>query len=127
MDTDNCINLIAAIIVGGGTLFLGIMAWRTIRQTRSIQKRERKERKLITIVEWATDIAKCETSVPLTPLPIVELIKSLPQLDKTKVDMIFEYHNRNPRINLIMRYQNLDAMGKRMVLISKSLDKQLKT
>ena len=56
MDIDNWINLIAAILVGGGTLFLGIMAWRTIRQTRSIQKAEKRERLLNEILNWIIDI-----------------------------------------------------------------------
>ena len=56
MTTDNLINLIAAILVGGGTFFLGIMAWRTIRQTRSVQKAEKRERLLNEIIEWARSI-----------------------------------------------------------------------
>lgn len=56
MDTDNWINLIAAIIVGVGTLFLGIMAWRTICQTRNIQKADKRERILNEIIDWVSDI-----------------------------------------------------------------------
>ena len=52
MSTSDWINLVAAILVGGGTLFLGIMAWRTIRQTRSIQKADKKERLLNEVIEW---------------------------------------------------------------------------
>ena len=59
MSTSDWINLVAAILVGGGTLFLGIMALRTIRQTRSIQKAEKRERLLNEIIEWAIDIMKC--------------------------------------------------------------------
>ncbi len=58
MTTANWINLVAALIVGGGTLFLGIMAWRTILQTRSIQKAEKRERLLNEIINWATDVAR---------------------------------------------------------------------
>ena len=58
MYTSDWINLIAAILIGGGTLFLGIMAWRTIRQTRTIQKAEKRERLLNEIIEWAEDIAE---------------------------------------------------------------------
>ncbi len=59
MTTSDWITLGAAILTGGGTLFLGIMAWRTIRQTRSIRKAEKRERLLKEIVEWAIDISKC--------------------------------------------------------------------
>lgn len=62
MTTDNIINLVSAIIVGGGTFFLGIMAWRTIRQTRSIQKAEKRQRLLNEIIEWASDAAKSAIS-----------------------------------------------------------------
>jgi hypothetical protein len=58
MDIDNWINLIVAILVGGGTLFLGIMAWRTICQTRNFQKAEKRERLLNEIIEWAIDVSK---------------------------------------------------------------------
>ncbi len=56
MSTSDWITLGAAILVGGGTLFLGIMAWRAIRQTGNIQKRERRERLLNEIIEWAIDV-----------------------------------------------------------------------
>ena len=56
MTTSDWITLGAAILVGGGTLFLGIMALRTIRQTRSIQKAEKRERLLNEIIEWAIGV-----------------------------------------------------------------------
>ena len=60
MTTSDWINIIAAILVGGGTLFLGIMAWHTIRQTRTIQKAEKRERLLNEIIKWAIDMTKGE-------------------------------------------------------------------
>jgi hypothetical protein len=53
------ISLISAILVGGGTITLAIMTWRSIRQTRGIQKNERRERLLNEIIEWAIDICRC--------------------------------------------------------------------
>jgi len=58
MTTSDWINLIAAILVGGGTLFLGIMAWQIIHQTRKIQKAGKKEKLLNEIIEWAEDICR---------------------------------------------------------------------
>jgi len=58
MEISNWITLGAAILVGSGTLFLGIMAWRTIRQTRNIQKAEKREGLLNEIIEWATKSAE---------------------------------------------------------------------
>jgi len=58
MTTSDWITLGAAILVGGGTLFLGIMAWRTIRQTTSIQKAEKREGLLNEIIDWVIQINK---------------------------------------------------------------------
>ena len=57
MTVSDWINLIAAILVGGGTLFLGIMAWRSIRETRNIEMAQKRERLLNEILEWATSLA----------------------------------------------------------------------
>jgi len=46
MTTSDWITLGAAILTGGGTLFLGFMAWRTIRQTKNIREVEKRERLL---------------------------------------------------------------------------------
>jgi len=58
MGISDWINLIAAILVGGGTLALACMTWKSIRQTRDIQKGERRERLLNEIIEWATEVRK---------------------------------------------------------------------
>ena len=68
MTNSDWITLGAAILVGGGTLFLGIMAWRTIRQTRSIQKAEKRERLLNEIIDWAIEVAKCGKRADLSDL-----------------------------------------------------------
>ncbi len=107
-----------------GTLIMAGAALMAIKQRDEQVRIDRRERKLITIIEWATDIAKCETAVPMTPLPIMELFKSGPGLGKVVVDEIIKSHNTHTRADLIMRYQNIDARGKRIVLISKTLDKQ---
>lgn len=112
----------AAMVVA--TLFLAWATFSVINNSRQREERDRKERKLITIIEWATNIMKCETAVPLTPLPIVELAKFGPKLGKEKVDKIIEYRDINTSTNLIMRYQNFDVLGERIVLIAKTLDKQ---
>ncbi len=57
MTTDNWINLVAAILVGGGTFALAFMTWKSIRQTRSIQKAEKRERLLNEIIEWAVEVS----------------------------------------------------------------------
>lgn len=59
MDTSNWINLVAGILVGGGTLTLAIMTWKSIRQTKVIQKSEKRERLLNEIIDWAEGILSC--------------------------------------------------------------------
>ena len=75
MTTSDWINIIAARIVGGGTIFLGIKAWRTIRQARSIQKAEKRERLLNEIIEWATNLANVAFGHAITPAPTEEEIR----------------------------------------------------
>ena len=58
MTTSDWINLAAAISGWIGILCLGIIAWLTIRQTRSIQKAEKRERLLNEVIEWAEDICR---------------------------------------------------------------------
>jgi len=79
MTTDNIINLVSAIIVGGGTLFLGIMAWKSIRQTRTIQESGQKEKLLNEIIEWAENIKTCGI------VPAIELFRTY-QATKVFVD-----------------------------------------
>lgn len=116
-------GVIASFLVAFIALGLGVAS---IIQTQRLQKRERKERKLITVIEWATNILKCETATPLPPLPIEGVVNSALKLEEimeiiNRVDFI---RSVNVHTNLIMRYQNLDVMGTRIVLIAKTLDKQ---
>ncbi|MCK4368222.1 MAG: hypothetical protein KAV68_00925 [Dehalococcoidales bacterium] len=48
----------AVPLSAGATLILALMAFLAIRQTRAMQKRERKERLLNEIIEWAIEITK---------------------------------------------------------------------
>ncbi len=57
MATDNWINLIAAILVGGGTLALAFMTWKSIRQSRRIHEDEHQHSLLDEIIKWADDVA----------------------------------------------------------------------
>ena len=114
----------ATIVLAGVAVFSFEESRRLRKQYKEREERDRKERKLITIIEWTTDIAKCETAAPLPPLPIAAIAKNASKLGKAKIDAIIEYRDTNTNTNLIMRYQNLDVMGTRMVLIAQTLDKQ---
>jgi hypothetical protein len=108
-----------------GTLIMAGAALMAIKQSDERVRIDRRERKLIDIITWANDIARCETAAPLTPLPVAELAKSASELGKGKIEAIFDYRNRNTRTNLIMRYQSLATMHTRIVLMAEQLDKQL--
>ena len=65
MECNDIIILVEAVLVGGGTITLAIMTWRAIRQTRYIQRRERKNRLLNEIRDWIFSI-KDITLEPMT-------------------------------------------------------------
>ncbi len=64
MTCENWINLIAAILVGGGTLALAFMTWKSIRQTQTIHGAERKDRLLSEIIEWTTELSNFNIAPP---------------------------------------------------------------
>jgi len=76
MTTSDWIHLIAAILIGGGTLFLGILAWRIFRHARNIQKAEKRERLLNEIIEWASGCMSCAFEINR---PRIEEAKSAEQ------------------------------------------------
>ncbi len=97
METSDWINLIAAILVGGGTLFLGIMAWRTIRQNRSMQQVEKEERLLNEIIQWVTDIIEFALAGSVMDEKQVDLIiKKLPDVSYT-----YHLHRLENRVRIL--------------------------
>jgi len=80
MTMDNWINLIVAILVGGGTITLAVMTWKAIGQTRAIQKSERRERLLNEIIEWAVDILKF-SPMPKQTIFALKLKKEEPKVE----------------------------------------------
>ena len=78
MGTSDWISLISAILIGGGTLALAFMTWRSIRQTRNIQKSERRERLLNEVIEWAKEIrdissANIDPSIIVLDSPVEQI------------------------------------------------------
>jgi hypothetical protein len=76
MTADNWINLIAAILIGGGTLALALMTWKSIRQTRNIREEDReldsKKRRLEEVQHWINEVVtiKSECASPVGSPPI---------------------------------------------------------
>lgn len=114
MTIDNCINLIAAILIGGGTLFLGIMAWRNIRQTRNIQKTEKRERLLNEIIEWAEATANS---------PIGRQTKDPHELWKTKLD--YKKHKTKGKLIGEIVSSSFKELSSSFKDINKKLDKAI--
>ena len=95
-----------------GTLVMAGVALMAIQQRDEQLKSDKRERKLITIIEWANNIVQCEMGDPL-PLP-----------PEKRVEEIFKYYERTIKINLMMSYEKLMLMGTRIVLTARRLDKQ---
>ncbi len=108
-----------------GTLIIAGAALMSIKRSEEKVRIDRRERKLIDIITWANDIVRCETAAPYTPVSALELHRSAPKLQKEQIEAIFESHERNAKVNLMMRYQNLEIVRHRIVLIAKQLDKEL--
>lgn len=123
MTTDNWINLIAAILVGGGTLFLGIMAWRTIRQTRNMQKAEKRERLLNEIIEWAINVTKCEIILELADLTAIKNMRAGLDLFIMADKERFTFKELKRRSFYISRV--VSAFGQDLQLVIEKLTKRL--
>ena len=108
-----------------GTLIVAGAALMAIKQSEEKVRIDKRERRLIDIITWANDIVRCETAAPYTPIPALELHTSLPKLQKEQIEAIFESDKRSSKINLMMRYQNLEIVRHRMVFMAKQLDKEL--
>ena len=115
MTTSDWITLGAAILVGGGTLFLGIMAWRTICQTRSIQKAEKRERLLNEIIGWAIDIHKSSLEVHI---PFIDMSR-IRELEMQSYPTSFIDNMKEGiknQIETYANYQNLTAHAKAVAM-----------
>jgi len=112
MTTSDLINLIAAILVGGGTLALAIMTWKSIRQTRGIQKNEKRDRLLNDIIEWAVDINKCGWERELS-MPV-----GVPQ---ERYELYWVYQD----INLLSKFRAADAKSEYIGSIASAFGEDL--
>jgi len=100
----------------------------SIRQTRSMQRGERRERLLNEIIEWTIDVAKCGSTVNIQlPQPIFSILyeKTLSKLsleDKNKllrgIKIDDERIWRSRHMELIFKYQTVDARGEYILNIS---------
>ena len=117
MSTSDWINLIAAILIGGGTLFLGIMAWRNIRQTRNIQKAEKRERLLNEIIEWATGIIEIPAQMNFV------VWREILGMKEPKRSVYTENMTRQNVMELRRRYTILTGRRMRVKVLSASFKK----
>jgi hypothetical protein len=108
-----------------GTLIMAGAALMAIKQSEDKVGIDRRERKLTDIITWANDIVRCETAVPYTPVSVLDLHRSLPELRQEQIEAIFKSHESSGKTNLMMRYQSLGVVRPRIVLMAKQLDKEL--
>ena len=116
MTCDNWINLIAAILIGGGTLALAFMTWKSIRQNRDIQKSENRDRLLGEIFKWATDVANSAIS---------RRTMRTDELWKTKLD--YKYFRVVSKYISVVTSSSLNDLTPLVEDITKKLDKAIDT
>ncbi len=110
MTTDNLINLIAAILVGGGTLALAFTAWKSIRQTRKLQKTEHKHRLLNEIIEWGLEVSRVTSVSGFTRYAEVE------DIQKQRLIIVSD---------LLGKFTSLETRGKYIKQIALKLENSL--
>jgi hypothetical protein len=103
------------IASAGATLLLAIAAFWSIWQNHLIQKRERKQRLLNEIIEWAIDIAKCESEQGFHTMSLLELEVAK---ESRKVQYL-EADRRTTLINLHQKYQSVDVRSEYVRSIAK--------
>ncbi len=111
MNTDNWINLIAGILVGGGTLTLAVMTWKSIRQTRNIHQKEHRDRLLNEIIEWATDILKFS---PMPKETIFELELRKEEPDVKDIIMLWQVSLQEILLPIISRGAYINRVSKNL-------------
>ena len=101
-------------------LLAGAAVW-AIMDNRHARIVDRKERLLNEIIQWATDVRKCESLSQLPVLPILDFKTAGQQL----ANALVLHTNRVTIANLGLRYQAIDARSEDMKIVAKKLDKSL--
>lgn len=105
MFASNWITLAAVVVA----LLMGVAS---IWQTRRIQKKEYKRRLLGEIINWATDVVKCEFE---SEIPVEALLSSEEEQEKRVEHIDWVTHG-----NLRLRYAALDARSAYIEEVSKA-------
>ena len=115
------------ILTAAASVFAIFISALSIDEARRLRKdsldrenRDRKERLLNEIIEWAISIAKCESESPMTVLPFTELVS----FEEPAQQKVVEYVNRFDRVQLMRRYQAVDARSESIKAVAKELDKK---
>jgi len=99
------------------TLILALAAFWAIWQNYSLHKRERKERLLNEIIEWAMDVAVCAFSVP-APMMLEDITGGL---EEAAIEKMVRRANLTHYTNLRLSYQILTRKSKYIENIASSL------
>ena len=80
--------LIITATAAGGTIFLGLTALGAIRQTRDIQRIERKNKILKDIVDWVISIRTVDVSIPI---PITDKAFTEHERKRIETNVLYRY------------------------------------
>jgi len=105
----------------GATLVLAIAAFLAIWQNRNLQKKERKERLLNEIIEWARDVATCAFSIP-APMMFEDITAGL---ETPAVEKMVQRARVTTYTNLRLRYHIAARRSKYIETIASSFSGNL--
>jgi len=111
----------ATLVLAGVAIFSFEESRRLREENRQKEERDRKERLLNEIIEWATDVAKCESLSPISELPILDFRTA----GKELVDAAIEHRSKVAIAALGLRYQAIDTRSESIKIVAKKLDKSL--
>jgi len=106
------IDLVAAILVGGGTLFLAVMTVKSIRQTNKLRKEEKIQRELNEISQWAADITEMPSQVTF------ELWPEIFNMKEPKRSQANEMIQRKRAGDTWLRYNSLCGRRERIRILA---------
>ncbi len=109
------------LILAMATVLLAGFTWLSIRSGEKREKRDRKERLLNEIIEWAVDVAVCAFSVP-PPLMFEDIIGGL---EAATVEKMVRRVNLTTYTNLRLSYQILTRKSEYIENIASSLSGNL--
>jgi hypothetical protein len=102
---------VSTLILASVTAFLAFFTYLSVKSGYDREKRDRKERLLNEIIEWAIDVNKCELELSIAPV----------QTGITDQSLLAEF----TFLNLLLKYRNVDARSEYVKQIASNFGKVL--